>query len=210
MAATAFALHAGLSFAQTSGDAADLCATSPAELLAALDGTWTLNQGPGWAAAGGGAIGTPLPAHPPQQIQIALDPNLGLPVLSAQGQHMMMVPAEPEPVAEHIDSVIEETGSAGAQSNATDCDWYGLPPIIGTNMYSLDGPGVQTPDLSALAGAGWPDADGHGSFSLAFYVCPGTLPDRVYQEMDNEGVFPVGDVDVRFFRDDSRREVLPR
>lgn len=112
-------MHAGASLAQISGGTANFCATSPAELLSALDGTWTLTQGPGWAAAGGGSIGMRLPPHPPQQMQIAFDPNLGFPVMSAQGQHMVLLPAGPDPVADHIDGVIQETGNDGARSNVT-------------------------------------------------------------------------------------------
>ncbi len=128
-------------------DGAAFCATPPATLLEALEGTWTLRQGRGWAAAGGGAVGVTLPARPAQTMEIAALPDLGVAVMQAQGQSMILLPAGSEAVAGQVDDIVAETGIAGVESSLTGCDRRAMPSFIGTNTYQLRGDGQRAFDL---------------------------------------------------------------
>lgn len=124
---------------------ADFCASAPAEMLAALDGTWTLKQGAGAATAASptgiaaspiGGMTIPLPPHKPQRFTLKFDPALGHSELSGEGQKMAMISADAkalDKVSRHLDS--DDVSRMVAKGQG--CEWYSLPIMVGSKMYKL-------------------------------------------------------------------------
>ncbi|MCB2048459.1 MAG: hypothetical protein KDE32_09565 [Novosphingobium sp.] len=123
------------------------CAQAPKEMLAALDGTWTVSQGPGVAVAGGftgnpvipkSVMTIPLPPHKGKRFKIAFDPENGKAVLSGDGQKLDMIAAsskELNKVSRHLDG----EDLKGMVDKKAGCDWYSLPIMVGSKMYRLKG-----------------------------------------------------------------------
>ncbi len=129
--------------------AEDFCATAPADLMSALDGAWTLTHGPGITMTGAGVHAFPAPK--PTTLEFTYWRNFGFGVLSGDGQNMVMLPASAQATADYVDDLVAETGIANVTPETTACDWYALPSMIGTNRYSLRGPGPDSFDLSDLS-----------------------------------------------------------
>lgn len=129
-------LAASFAVAQdTTSENGGFCATAPQELLVALDGSWSMTQGPGVAV---GAFPIPLPGHPPVAMRLEYDPEGGFAILSGQGQQMLMVPMVTETASralgkDSFDVFATETEGLDA------CDWYALPTLVGSNAYALSG-----------------------------------------------------------------------
>lgn len=125
--AVAFAVAAWASPSQA--QAGDFCATAPADLLVALDGGWSLRQGPGVANAAGMSI--PLPPHPP--VAVRFDYN-------AEQSVVHIVSADLADGIDMFPTAEQQSASAAAvladqSAPASPCDWYALPTLIGTNAY---------------------------------------------------------------------------
>ena len=128
-------------------DSDPFCAQAPLEMLAALEGEWTLRQGPGFAAAG--AMVIPLPAHPPKRMALDYTEGDYFATLSAEDGSMVMFPTDPDQI-EAVVKHMNEADAANLLEIGTGCDWYALPIMAGSNSYSLDraeGP----PEAIALA-----------------------------------------------------------
>ncbi len=108
------------------------CALAGLDLLAALDGTWTINQGPGTAHAG--MMTLQLPAPPPAQVRFAFD--AGERMIDVQGvdqaDGMIMFATAPVQQAA-ADFLIG--GPPEGDPTAPVCAWLETPTIIGTNQY---------------------------------------------------------------------------
>lgn len=143
----------------------DFCATAPADLLSALDGTWTLTHGAGKTFTGAGT--TPFPAPRPTTLEFAYWRNFGFGVLSGDGQSMVMLPADAQATAEHIDGLLSATGLPNLQPTDAECDWYALPAIIGTNEYALQGSGPNAPNIEDFRYEG---TDNWRSGSITHYL----------------------------------------
>ena len=117
------------------------CGSSPQEMLAALDGTWNLTQGKGFATAGPPQMSfvVPLPAHPAQPLTITYDPAAGVATATgaAPGETMIMVPATQAGAAAVV-GIIGQEDIEDYLEIGTGCDWDAIPIMIGTNIYSLD------------------------------------------------------------------------
>jgi hypothetical protein len=128
-----FVMPAGLVVAQTpAASAAEFCASAPHELLTALDGSWTLTQGPGLAIGG---LPIPLPAHPPVPVTLEYILEGGHAILNAQGQDMLMMPTTTEDASELLGELNQYLVTSTEGMDA--CDWYALPTLVGTNLYDL-------------------------------------------------------------------------
>ncbi len=122
---------------QAGGDSGDdFCALAATDLLAALDGSWTVNHGGGTAVGEteDGIIAIPFPSPPAGKIIFKYAPDRGvIDARSPDGFHHMLVlptPDKQEPAA----SLIVGEPPAGETSTAG-CDWYALPTLIGSNHF---------------------------------------------------------------------------
>jgi hypothetical protein len=144
-----FGVPAGYVAAQDAPAGGDgFCATAPQELLVALDGGWSLRQGPG-IVIGGPRI--PLPAHPPVAVSLQYNSEGGYAILSAQGQEMIMLPTSTDMATTLLGGMSENFVTSTEGMNA--CDWYALPTLVGTSVYDLtttryeDRPPVASADI---------------------------------------------------------------
>jgi hypothetical protein len=159
------------------------CATAPPELLAALDGSWSLEQGPG-LAVGGWPI--PLPAHPPVAMRLEYDAEGGFAILSGQGQQMLMVPVVTEIVSDVLGDWFPHF--EGSTEGMEACDWYALPTLIGSNVYALSG----------AIPAEWARVLGESNASIEYAVAILCVADRSYifgvaRDIDETDVHPIAD-----------------
>jgi hypothetical protein len=108
------------------------CALAGLDLLAALDGSWTIRQGPGQAQAG--VMTIPLPAPPPAPVTFKFDPQRRLvDVRSADlADGMIMFPAAPVQQAA-ADQLIGKPPTGNPTGPV--CAWLTSPTLIGTNVY---------------------------------------------------------------------------
>jgi hypothetical protein len=149
---TAFIRYAGVALAlgiaclsapahaQQHGDD-PFCASAPLEMLAALEGPWTLRQGAGFAAAG--AMVLPLPAHPPQTVVLDYDEGAWYATLTGMaGERMVMFPTDENQI-EAVVKYLTEADAANLLEIGAGCDWYSLPLMLGSNSYSLNRAGGQ-------------------------------------------------------------------
>lgn len=116
---------------------ADECPTAPRDLLAGLDGVWSVKQGAGvMIVPVMGAM--PLPPHAPLRLTMAYDPGSGTSQLtgSGPGEQLIMFPTH-ESLIPQIQEMVSEADKAGLLNIGDSCDWYGLPLMVGTNTYSL-------------------------------------------------------------------------
>lgn len=126
-----------LSFSTSVAAQEDFCAAAPQDLLAAINGNWSVKQGVGVMASGAGAF--PLPSQPPIAVTFQYDPESRLVNVSGSGpaEKMVMFPTVQEAVPQ-IDEFLIEAEKEGFLGIGEGCDWYGLPLMVGTNTYSLD------------------------------------------------------------------------
>lgn len=132
-----FVLVLAASFAAAQDSASgggDFCAIAPQELLVALDGSWSLEQGAGLAVGG---VPIPLPAHPPVAMRLEYDAEGGFAILGGQGQQMVMVPVVTETASAVLGDWFEHFATATEGMDA--CEWYALPTLVGSNVYALKG-----------------------------------------------------------------------
>lgn len=108
------------------------CALAGLDLLAALDGSWTIHQEQGKAHAGMMTI--QLPPPPPTPVTFAFNPQTRVvDVRSANlADEMIMFPVSPVQQAA-ADELIGEP-PAGNPSGPV-CAWLAAPTLIGTNVY---------------------------------------------------------------------------
>ncbi|MBV0914114.1 hypothetical protein [Anianabacter salinae] len=129
----------------------ETCPTAPRDLLVGLDGTWSVQQGPGvMIVPVMGAL--PLPPHAPLRLTMAYDPETGTSQLTGNGPNEQLIMF---PTHESLVPQIQEMVSAADKENllniGTDCDWYALPLMVGTNTYSLESPGFVETGTTVLA-----------------------------------------------------------
>jgi hypothetical protein len=122
---------------QAGGDSGDgFCTLAATDLLAALDGSWTVDHGAGWAVGGTtqGLASIPFPSPPAGTIIFKYDPLRGvIDARSPDGEvHMLVFPTAEmqEPAANAV--VGEPPEGEGSTSS---CDWYALPTLTGTNHF---------------------------------------------------------------------------
>jgi hypothetical protein len=121
--------------AQNAADPAGaFCALAGLDLLAALDGSWTIRQEKGTAQAGMMTI--PLPAPPPTQVTFRFDPpRRVINVLSKSlADDIIMFPAAP---IQQDDAARLVGDSPPDNPTVPVCAWLEAPTIIGTNVYFL-------------------------------------------------------------------------
>lgn len=131
----------------------DFCTTPPIELLRELEGTWQVKQGAGYTLSGVGQF--PLPPQPAQSMEFQYIAHHDIGVLSGQGQHMIMLPGNAGQMADHLDSLLLDTGLRDVRQDVSGCDWQTMPSLVGTNHYSLTGRGQEPDILRLMGGAGW-------------------------------------------------------
>lgn len=141
----------------------DFCAIAPQALLVALDGSWSMEQGPGFAIGG---VPIPLPAHPPVAMRLEYVADGGYAILSGQGQQMAMVPMVTETATEVLGDWSEHFVSSTEGMEA--CDWYALPTLMGSNVYALRG--AIPPDMATVLGEYSSSTD---SFAVGIFACVG-------------------------------------
>lgn len=126
--------------AATDGDDG-FCTMAPSELLAALDGTWSLKQGAGAALgeSNRGVAGVPLPPHGAQPLGFKYDPQRGVAVLSGQDtpDQMILFPVA-SAQAEQAARAFARGDAAKARAASTHCNPDSLRIFVGTNSYALD------------------------------------------------------------------------
>lgn len=131
--------------AQSAND--PFCTLAPNDMVAALDGTWNITQGQGFATAGPPQMTfvLPLPAHPPQPLTITYDPAAGIATATgaAPGETMLLVPTTAQGAAAVV-GIIGEQDMEDYLEIGTGCDWYSIPLMIGTNNYSLSSLGIDS------------------------------------------------------------------
>ena len=124
---------AGFVVAQASASSGEeFCATAPQDLLAALDGSWTLTQGPGLAIGG---LPIPLPGHPPVAVGLEYISEAGFAIMTAQGQDLIMWPEATENASNLLGDLNQYLVTSTEGMDA--CDWDALPTLVGTNLYAL-------------------------------------------------------------------------
>lgn len=118
------------------------CGKAGTDLLTALDGSWSLQQGAG--VAHGGPFAIPLSPHPPAPIYFKYDPQRGL--MDAQGYdqvtEMVMFPVvnEQQNLAEKL---LKKGDIDTSKISGSSCGWDALPIFIGTEKYFFSSdPGV--------------------------------------------------------------------
>ena len=122
------------------GGATDVCSMSPFDFLDALEGTWQVSHGPGFALVGGfGRQNFPAPA--PITLTFTSWSNVGIGILSGDGQDLFMLPTGAQETAAHLSTLVQNGGSLGPMPAEAPCGWEGLPAMIGTNTYRLLGDG---------------------------------------------------------------------
>lgn len=152
-----FALMASPALAATESE--DLCSLEQTELLQALDGTWSVKQGPtrvGGAAtvphkygegATPGFAAMALPAQPAVRLKMSFVPEQGYSLLTGQGQQMIIVPAGPSEAAAEIQAQRARDGSTADRAQNA-CSDAGNPAIVGTNRYRL----VESEEIARIMG----------------------------------------------------------
>ena len=114
------------------GPASAFCALTGSELLAALNGSWTIYQAAGHARAG--IMTVPLPAQRPATVTFAFDSLAGM--INVQGVNvdgeMDMFPVAPLQQAQADQLIGEKPASKGPEPV---CEWGDVPTLIGTNFY---------------------------------------------------------------------------
>ena len=111
------------------------CNKAGTNLLTTVDGSWSLQQGAGWALAG--PIPIPLPPHEAAPIIFKFDPQQGLTYAQSAdlAEEMVMFPAfnEQQDLAEEL---LKTQDIDTSKISGSGCDWDKLPIVIGTNHYS--------------------------------------------------------------------------
>lgn len=118
----------------------EACPTAPRDLLAGLDGTWSVQQGAGVMIVP--VLGAmPLPPHEPLRLTMAYDPETGTSQLTGNGpdEQLIMFPTH-ESLVPQIQEVVSEADKEDLLNIGEGCNWYALPLMVGTNTYSLDAP----------------------------------------------------------------------
>lgn len=116
------------------------CPTAPRDLLAGLDGSWSVQQGAGvMFVPVMGAM--PLPPHEPLRLTMDHDPETGTSQLTGNGRNekMIMFPTH-ESLVPRIQDLVNQAEKENLLNFGDSCDWSALPLIVGTNSYSLDTP----------------------------------------------------------------------
>lgn len=128
------------------------CPTAPTDLLAGLDGTWSVQQGAGvMIVPVMGAM--PLPAHAPLRLTMAHDPATGTSQLTGSGpdEQLIMI-ATHESLVPQIRELVSAADKEDLLNTGEGCDWHALPLMVGTRTYSLDAPASsETGTVIALA-----------------------------------------------------------
>lgn len=114
----------------------DFCSLEPAELLAALEGDWVFDQGPGIAKAG--VMDVPLPDQPPVTLTVEFLAEAGIGFLSGQGQDMIIMPMVPG-LVDNWATVLPQADQEKYKKPGASCGWKALRSFIGTTEYVLDG-----------------------------------------------------------------------
>ena len=131
----AFPAHAQQSSGNTGSG---FCALAGTDLLSALDGSWTIQQGAGLAAGqhNGRAITIPLPPPPVASVNFTYDAQQRvIDVESADlAEKMIMFPSAPAQQNQASQLLGAQT-AGNAAASGSGCDWYSLPIMIGTNHY---------------------------------------------------------------------------
>lgn len=134
--------------AQNQPQADPFCPMAPADLLVALDGTWSLVQGAGaaWAISPGvGGMGIPFPAErTPVALTFRYEADVGVTVVTGSNmdEQIIMRPLETEtasidaPAWAFAESLLTN-GLSDSDTSAGSCDWYTLPILFGTNRYTF-------------------------------------------------------------------------
>lgn len=108
------------------------CAFAGLDLLAALDGSWTIHQGAGKAQAGNMSI--PLPSPRPTPVTFKFDPARH--VIDVQSKDLaneiIMFPAAP---IQQDDAARLVGDSPPDNPTVPVCAWIDAPTVIGTNVY---------------------------------------------------------------------------
>lgn len=118
----------------------EACPTAPRDLLAGLDGTWSVQQGAGvMIVPVMGAM--PLPPHEPLRLTMAYDPETGTSQLTGNGpdEQLIMFPTH-ESLVPQIQELVSEADKEDLLNIGEGCNWYALPLMVGTDTYSLDAP----------------------------------------------------------------------
>ncbi len=122
--------------AHAQGETDNFCALDGTDLLAVLDGSWTIHQGVGTVLGFSNmrGLGLQLPPPRPASVIFRYDAKRGIvDVESAtQPDGIIMFPAEPAQ-QDQASQRIGEPPSTNASSSG--CDWSALPTLIGTNVY---------------------------------------------------------------------------
>lgn len=119
--------------AQQSEDA--FCASAPDELLAAIEGDWSLTQGAGFFVVGPQTM--PLPSHPPKAISITYDPTDFHATVTAPDGRMILIPTAEDSVTADVPYLNDKDAEKFLGIGAG-CDHYALPLMLGANVYSLN------------------------------------------------------------------------
>ncbi|MDX1745012.1 MAG: hypothetical protein R3324_03665 [Halobacteriales archaeon] len=114
------------------------CESSGAELLPALEGSWSIEQGAGlvWGATEQGSITMPLAGHDPVPVVLEYLPERGVMHVQNVGQEgdMDLFPAT-EAQLSFAEPLIEPDGDEDPAPSTPGCDWFESPLFIGTNYY---------------------------------------------------------------------------
>ncbi len=122
------------------------CSQSPRDILASLDGTWTLKQGSGFAVAAGpsgnmafpiGGMAIPLPPHAPQKVLLRFDASKHFATLSGAEEDMAMI-ATTEADLSAVSKYLRSEKISKLLDKGSGCNWDSLPMIIGSSDYVLD------------------------------------------------------------------------
>lgn len=120
-----------------SGEGAAFCELAGEELVRSLEGSWTLDQGPGGVIY---PIPQPLPDQPPVGVRFTWNAEEGVmdAVAADLSDEMILFPAigEDRVAAEEMIDVGAEDASAEG------CAWSTTPVVIGTNWYFSGAMGV--------------------------------------------------------------------
>lgn len=132
--------HASVGQAQQQSDSGtkSFCTLTATDLLAVLNGSWTIQQGSGTATGrtSAGAITIPLPPPSPTSVNFKYDSAKGVVEITSAdlAEGMVMFPA-----AEQQQGEATQLLGAKSAGTASACTWSSLPTLIGTNFYSAFG-----------------------------------------------------------------------
>lgn len=119
--------------AQAPSGGRDFCATAPADLLVAIDGSWTLQQGLTRMTVAD--LGMTIPLRPQRPVGVRLNYDGERRVVNVVAADLsdgiIMFPASPG--QERLAAMMIAPASA---NTAGGCDWYALPTLFGTNVYT--------------------------------------------------------------------------